>query len=237
VHKQTDDDLIGALERKGTELAVNTDQPAAYTYLSHTRFNGQVLPQVNYVFWFPARTTQSNFDIYAGPFDSIVWRVTLDGQGNALWFDSIHSCGCYHKIYVPEERWQLDPDMRGEKPVLVNVSSALKTEQPMLWISAGEHYILSVTAADDITGAVPYEFEPYEKILFLTDDEQKVSTFNERGLMTESKRLERFLLWPQGIESAGAMRMRGTQATAFVGTRHFDDAFLFENLLTKNEAY
>jgi hypothetical protein len=31
-----------------------------------------------------------------------------------------------------------------------------------------------------------------------------------------------------GIESAGAMRQWGRQATAFVGRRHFDDADLFE---------
>jgi hypothetical protein len=42
------------------------------------------------------------------------------------------------------------------------------------------------------------------------------------------ERGERFLFWPMGIASPGAMRQAGTQATAFIGRRHFDDADLVE---------
>ena len=38
----------------------------------------------------------------------------------------------------------------------------------------------------------------------------------------------RFLFWPMGIASAGAMRQWGHHATAFVGRRHFDDPELLE---------
>ena len=47
-------------------------------------------------------------------------------------------------------------------------------------------------------------------------------------MMPGSARAERFLFWPMGIASAGAMRQWGRHATAFVGRRHFDDADLFE---------
>ena len=49
------------------------------------------------------------------------------------------------------------------------------------------------------------------------------------GIVDGTERLERFLLWPMGIASAGAMRQWGTHATAFVGRRHFDDPWLFED--------
>jgi len=43
-----------------------------------------------------------------------------------------------------------------------------------------------------------------------------------------TERAERWLFWPMGIDSAGAMRQWGRHATAFVGRRHFDDADLLE---------
>ena len=42
------------------------------------------------------------------------------------------------------------------------------------------------------------------------------------------ERAERFLFWPMGIASPGAMRQWGRQASALAGRRHFDDADLLE---------
>ena len=72
---------------------------ALYRLLSHTRFRGQVLLQLNYILWFPARPPEKPGDIYAGRFDGINFRVTLSGEGRPLLFDSIHNCGCYHKFF------------------------------------------------------------------------------------------------------------------------------------------
>jgi hypothetical protein len=47
-------------------------------------------------------------------------------------------------------------------------------------------------------------------------------------LIAGTERGERFLFWPMGIASPGAMRQAGTQATAFVGRRQFDDADIVE---------
>ena len=54
------------------------------------------------------------------------------------------------------------------------------------------------------------------------------SLFGEEGLVAGTERSERFLLWPMGVPSAGAMRQWGHHATAFVGRRHFDDPGLVE---------
>ena len=61
----------------------------------------------------------------------------------------------------------------------------------------------------------------------------KRSLFGEDGIIDASERAERFLLWPYGVASPGAMRQWGTHAIAFTGRRHFDDPFLLENLLDK----
>ena len=55
------------------------------------------------------------------------------------------------------------------------------------------------------------------------------SIYRPDGIVDGTERLERFLLWPMGIASPGAMRQWGTHATAFVGRRHFDDPSLFED--------
>jgi hypothetical protein len=54
------------------------------------------------------------------------------------------------------------------------------------------------------------------------------SLYGQDGLVAGTERTERWLFWPMGIESAGAMRQWGRHATAFVGRRHFDDHDLVE---------
>jgi hypothetical protein len=57
------------------------------------------------------------------------------------------------------------------------------------------------------------------------------SLFANNGILTASARPERFLLWPFGVESPGAMRQYGTHAIAFYGRRHLDDPYLLDALL------
>ena len=54
------------------------------------------------------------------------------------------------------------------------------------------------------------------------------SLYAADGLVRGTERAERFLFWPMGIASAGAMRQWGHHATAFVGRRHFDDPNLLD---------
>ena len=62
------------------------------------------------------------------------------------------------------------------------------------------------------------------------------SLFGSDGLVAGSERAERWLLWPMGVPSPGAMRERGRHAgIAFVGRRHFDDADLLDRLFEPAE--
>ena len=54
------------------------------------------------------------------------------------------------------------------------------------------------------------------------------SLYGPDGMVPGTERAERALFWPLGIRDAGAMRQWGRHATAFVGRRHFDEAFLLD---------
>ena len=59
--------------------------------------------------------------------------------------------------------------------------------------------------------------------------------FGSDGLVAGTERSERWLLWPMGIPSPGAMREQGRHATAFIGRRHFDDPDLLDTLFEPAE--
>ena len=74
-----------------------------------------------------------------------------------------------------------------------------------------------------------YALRPYDELRSLPRPEGgRASAFRPDGLIAGTERAERWLFWPMGIDSAGAMRQWGRHATAFVGRRHFDDADLLE---------
>jgi hypothetical protein len=59
--------------------------------------------------------------------------------------------------------------------------------------------------------------------------------FGQDSIAPGSKRLERFILWPTGVLSPGAMRQWGRYAVAFTGKRHFDDPFFMDKIFVESE--
>jgi hypothetical protein len=70
--------------------------------------------------------------------------------------------------------------------------------------------------------------QSYNRLRSLESDRGQKNLFGYEGIVKGTQRNERFILWPSGIRSPGAMRQWGRHATAFVGRRHFDGARLFE---------
>lgn len=106
-------------------------------------------------------------------------------------------------------------------------------ERPLVRIAARTHYVERVSAVRGADSLVRYEFRPYDELRSLPRLEGgRSSVFGSDGLIAGTERPERFLFWPMGIPSAGAMRQWGRHATAFVGRRHFDDADLLEKRFT-----
>jgi hypothetical protein len=220
----SEDDRIGAPAWRGGEPVVEVKQPVVYTRVSHTRFEGQTLLQLNYVIWFPARTRDGIIDPLAGRLDGLIWRVTLAPDGIPLIYDTIHNCGCYH-MFFPGERLEPVPGAaKGQEPLLIpqrltDRSSARR----VIRLAAGSHYVQRVYS-DKPGGNTTYELAHYRALRSLpTDEGRHRSLFSANGLVPSSVRGERWFLWPSGVKSPGAMRQWGHHAVAFLGTRHFDD--------------
>ncbi len=233
-----ENDVVGtAVWQNGP--AVDTAVATQYRKLSYTRFGDQVLLQLNYVIWFRARPGD---DMLAGHLDGLIWRVTLGPDGKPWLYDSIHSCGCYH-TFIPTGHLQLRNDLpvwNFEPPLVPQQAPAYPL---VVRLASGTHYLQRVYTeieADEndpnrqLTPPIEkLKVRNYKQLRSLSDKEDYKSFFTEHGLVAGSERGERFILWPMGIRSPGAMRIWGHHPVAFVGRRHFDDAWLVPSLFVR----
>lgn len=228
-----DADFPGALGWYGADVPqVDPRRVLVYRRLSHARYAGRVLLQLNYALWFPERPRQTGWDILGGHLDGLIWRVTLAPDGTPWVFDSIHHCGCYHQFF-PTAR-SLLRDIPRTLDETAFVPQTLPVLSPgtriVLRVATGTHYLQRVLI-DNATAAAAVEY-------VLADDDLlrslphphggRRSVFRPDGIVPGSERGERYLFWPMGVPEPGAMRQWGRHATAFIGRRHFDDADLFE---------
>ncbi len=105
----------------------------------------------------------------------------------------------------------------------------------VLHIGSGNHYLRGISAAKmGALNPTRYELASMDLLRSLPSPTGGTrSLSDQQGIVAGTDRSERFLLWPMGILSAGAMRQWGTHATAFVGRRHFDDPYLIDKAFTK----
>jgi hypothetical protein len=232
-----DYDRFGQLRwrRDATVPSVDAAQAAVYVHPAYTRYrdgNGseRILLQLVYTIWFPERPSLGQADLLAGALDGVVWRATLAPDGEPVLYDSIHPCGCYHQFFPtarakprpapdPEEEWAFVPQ---------SLPRVAEGERPVVRIASRTHYIERVSLARGGDSVARYVLRDYNELRSLPKGGGRRSVFGPDGLIAGTERAERFLFWPMGIDSAGAMRQWGRHATAFVGRRHFDDADLLE---------
>jgi hypothetical protein len=227
-------DRIGTPELgAGGTPDVDTSKPVVYVRAAHTRYGDETLLQLVYSFWFPERPRMSAVDLLAGRLDGITWRVTLDGRGEPLLFDSIHNCGCYHMFFPTGSLSPRTISQTYQEPVLIaaRLGPWRPGERPILRIAARTHYIQNVRygAGPDISTGTAYTFASDDELRRLRNgNNARYSLFRPDGIVAGTQRAERYVFWPMGVPDPGAMRQWGRHATAFVGRRHFDDAFLIE---------
>ena len=231
----TDDDRIGALhwiDDGRPAIAVDTDEPVAYLRAAYTHFAGRVRLQLVYTFWFPARPAEHALDILAGALDALIWRVTLDEQGEPLVYDSIHACGCYHLFFATAavaERPQ--PATLDEGLFAPQAAPPLSPGQRIrLHVASRTHYLQRVAAgpAGEQAGATYALRDELGLLVLRWPAGGTRSAYDAAGFVPGTERAERWLFWPTGVASAGQMRQWGRHATAFVGRRHFDEARLLD---------
>lgn len=240
IRGQGEYDRIGApfWASDGT-LGVDTRRPMTYTLLSFARFGKQVLTQLNYVIWFPARPKKHALDIYGGRLDGVNYRVTLGDRGEPLIYETIHNCGCYYKAYPTRELTARGEMPYAEPPLILSAPDLPAFQEIMaLAMESQTHYVrhlYSYLRHPHPEGEV-YSLADYGELRSLPGGSGgRRSMFGPDGLAPGSERLERFFLWPTGVVSPGAMRQSGRHAVAFVGERHFDDPFALEKMFLRKE--
>ncbi len=226
----SDDDRIGMpFWAADGRPSVDISRPVVFRRISYTLFEGQILVQLNYSVWFPARPSKGDFDLLAGRLDGITFRVTLGRDGRPLIYDSMHNCGCYH-LFVPTTRLQQKPPPDGhEEWPLVPQRIDVVDGRLVLRIAHRTHYLQRLYFDDSASTGEIYAVHDDVALRSLpTAQGERRSLFEPDGLVSGTERAERWFFWPMGIAEPGAMRQWGNHATAFVGTRHFDDPGLIE---------
>lgn len=200
-----------------------SDQALAYRQVGWSRLAGRWHLQLVYQWWFRARPADGVLDIYAGELDGLLWRVTLDARGNALLYDAIHPCGCWHSLFLPA-----DSPLRFRQPADAEQRLARRLTLPgsqpaTLWLRGGDHALLWVDGRRAAYPSHRYRFAELDELRRLAHPAGRRSLYGRDGLVAGTQRLERWLLWPSGVVSPGAMRQWGRHASAFIGEAHFDD--------------
>ncbi len=215
---------------------VDTTQPVVYRRQVQALHGGRVLRQEVFTLWFPQRPLRGRFDLLGGALDGVIVRLTYGPDGTPWMLDTIHACGCYHQFFPADgvrlrdgapqhEEWAFVP---GRLPALQ------PGERWSVRIASATHYVSGVVRDNGGGGA------PVQRYMLRNENDLRSlplpgsaggrrSLYGADGLVAGSERGERFLFWPMGIASAGAMRQWGHHATAFVGRRHFDDPNLLNS--------
>jgi hypothetical protein len=225
--------LPGTVGLAESRPEVLTHTTTAYQWASWTRFQGEYLLQLNYQFWFTRRPEQGPLDPYAGRLDGLIWRVTVEPNGHVLAYDSIHPCGCYHKVYpVSSELRPRNRDQAGQPVFYPNQVPDARGERIQVTLEPDTHYIVDVDSVtpDEVTSR-RYRLRNADHLRQLPDGAGYGSLYDRNGFVPDTRRSERWFLWPLGVPSAGAMRQPGHHAIAFIGKRHFDDPAVLQDVL------
>ena len=212
---------IGRLSGRDGRPVVDTSEPVAYLDATLVRWGDHVLLQLAYTVWFTERPRSGLLDPYGGAVDGLVLRVTLGDDGRPLLWESIHPCGCYYTVFLPEDRpLRYDAPAGGLEAALALPGPAAQG-RVRLQHTPGTHYARGLVGARPAGAArrVVYALRPYAELLARGPERPP---FDRHGILAGTQRLERLFLWPSGIRSPGAMRSAGRQATAFLGRRRFE---------------
>jgi hypothetical protein len=226
-----DYDRIGAVVWNGEHIGIDAARPTCYYYLTHGYFDGRVVLQINYVFWYAARSGPLAPSIEKGNLDGLTVRVSLQASGSAVMIDIMNNCGCYHFFVPDRERIaRVLPNPRGFDAWVPGWMPAEFPRKPLsLRVNTGWHQVVNVGAGRGAGYPLTYRLVPYERLESIRRGEGRFeSLFTPAGIAKQTGRIEPLLLFPMGIPAVGSMRQRGHHAIILVGRAHFDDPHLFD---------
>ena len=186
-------------------LPFDASRPTTYFTPAYTRFGDDVLVQLVYTVWFAERPKSAGYS-YGGALDGVVWRVTLDTDGQPLLYDTIHACGCYHYYYPAKPLQRRAQGGFWQEPVLFPQDAPAAPFA--IRLQSATHYVRRLVPLADVGAARVglYHRAGYGELLSMRAGKfGRRSLFGEDGIADGTERFERFWLFPAGIRSAGAM--------------------------------
>ena len=224
-------DRIGEVVWQDGHVRVDAKQPTVYYYLTHARFKGEPILQLNYALWYPARQGPNSPWIERGELDGLTVRISLDNDGVPFMVDIMNTCGCYH-FYVPDPgRIKRLIPIQGEIDVFVPtwLPESFPQKRLTMRINSGWHQVVHIGAEREPSGYRPYRLVPYDQLEMLPHPDHRFeSIFDSRGIAKDSDRWEFIIFFPMGIPDVGSMRQRGHHAVKLVGRSDFEDPDLFD---------
>ena len=197
--------------RDAVAPGLDTTQPVVYRRSTHALVGSRWLRQMVYTVWFTERPAQGAFDLLSGTLDGVIVRLTLADDGQPLMADSIHACGCWHQFYPAPS-----VTLRDGAPGAVEwafVPAALPPTQPgqrlAVRLASATHHVTGIGLTSPLP-AQRYTLRDENDLRSLPlPGGGSRSLYAADGLVRGTERAERFLFWPMGIASAGAMRQWG----------------------------
>jgi hypothetical protein len=224
-------DRLGKVVWKGDRVDIDPEKPTVYYYISHAFLKGEPILQINYVIWYSERTGERSPSIEKGHLDGLTVRVSLDGQGSVFMVDVVSDCGCYHFFAPRKERVGrvLSRPLKFDPFVAQGLPAIPSGERLGIRINSGWHQVQRLISVGHLTDSIPYALVPYDVLEALSHEEGRTeSIFNSKGIVKDSERVERFILFSMGIPAIGSMRQRGHHAIELIGKDHFDNPYLFD---------
>jgi hypothetical protein len=226
-----DYDKIGELKWEGDQVVLDPQRPAVYYYLSHSRYKGTPILQLNYVIWYAKRNGPESPWFERGRLDGLTVRISLDPEGRPFMADIMNNCGCYH-FFVPAEnriRRIIPLDFAIDAFVPRWLPDAFPQSRLSLRINSGWHQVNHIGTMELPPNYVSYQLIPYDRLESLPRvGQQFESIFDSDGIAKNTARIEPLFFFPMGIPRVGSMRQRGHHAVKFVGREHFDDPNIFD---------
>ncbi len=225
-------DRVGEVVWKDGQVRVHPRQPTVYYYLTHARFKGEPVLQLNYAFWYPARDGPHSPWIERGALDGLTLRVSLDNDALPFMVDIMNTCGCYHFFVPDQKRVKRIIPTPGEVDVFVPrwMPESFPQRRLAIRINSGWHQVVHLGGEKQSSGWESYRLEAYDQLEMLPNPENNYeSIFNSRGIAKDSERIEYLIFFPMGIPDVGSMRQRGHHAVKLVGRLDFEDPEIFDD--------
>ena len=226
-----DYDNIGEVRWQDNKVVINPAEPTVYYYISRARLKGVPVLQLNYVFWYSARSGPNSPRIERGLIDGLTVRVSIDFDGRPFMVDIMNNCGCYH-FFIPHltKIGKMIPTPDGIDAFVPRRLPKSYPRKPLtLRVVSGWHQVAHVNDETNAAKSMSYRLAAYEKLEMLPHENQSFeSIFNSAGIGKGTGRIEPLIFFPMGIVDIGSMRQRGHHAIKLVGREHFDDPNLFD---------